>query len=91
MIAPELMGHVAIPCKWNEILFSSRDVPWMSLQSSSQDSSQEADIARKEDRPSSYHFSNPCGDNPDEEKPSEDFSKPRTQRYHSKWKSRQDA
>ena len=63
----------------------------MSLQSSSQDSSQEDDKARKEDRPSSYHLPKSCGDNPDEDKPSEDFSKPRTLRYHSKWKSRQDA
>ena len=34
---------------------------------------------------------NPFGNNPDEEEPSDDFSKPRKVHYHSKWKSRQDA
>ena len=34
---------------------------------------------------------NPFGDNPSEEEPSDDFSKPRKVHYHSKWKPREDA
>ena len=31
------------------------------------------------------------GDNPDEEEPGDDLSKPRKVHYHSKWKTRDDA
>ena len=51
LIAPELMGHVAIAYKWKEVLFHRGH------QSSNQDSSLEDEKVKKEDRLSSSHFS----------------------------------
>ena len=58
VIAPELMGHVAIPYNLKELLFhrgSSYDV--QSIQSSDQDASLEDERAKEEHRPSSSHLS----------------------------------
>ena len=82
LTAPELMGHVAIPFKWKEFLFDrgcSFDVT--SILKSGR---------KRKQRKKADHL-NPFGDNPDEEEPDDDLSKPRTMHYQSKWKSRQDA
>ena len=50
----------------------------------------EDEKAKKEDRPSSSSLKS-FGDNPDEEEPSDDLSKPRKVHYYSKWKNTQDA
>ena len=51
LMAPELMGHVAVPHKWKEFLF---------LRGCSS-SSLEDEKAKKEDRPSSSHLSTRLG------------------------------
>ena len=90
LTAPELMGHVAIPYKWKEFLFHrgcSFDVTSI-LTSGLIAGGRES----KEGRQTIFFTPlNPFGDNPDEEEPSEDLSKPRKVHYHSEWKSRQDA
>ena len=73
LIAPDLMGNVASPYKWKEFLFHRGC------------SSLEDEKAEEEDRPSSLHL---FGDNPDEEEPSDNLSKPGEVHYHSKWKPR---
>ena len=58
----------------------------MSLQSSNLDSSLE-DVKSKEERQTIFFtLLNPFGDNPDEQEPSDDLSKPRKVHYHSKLK-----
>ena len=90
LTALELMGHVAIPCKWREFLFHrgcSFDVTSI-IKSGLIAGGRES----KEGRQTIFFTPlNPFGDNPDEEGPSEDLSKPRKVHYHSKRKSRQDA
>ena len=74
--ALELMGHVANPYKRKEFLFIE-DVLMMSQQSSNQDSSLVDEKTNKE-RKQTIFFTplNPVGDNPDEEEPDDDFSRP---------------
>ena len=89
LVAPELMGHVAIPCKWKEFLFhrgSSYDVQSI-LRSGFIGGGRKS----KEGRQTIFFTPlSPFVDNPDEE-PSDDLSKQRKVHYHSKWKPRQDA
>ena len=63
----------------------------MSLQSSNQDSLLEDEKAKKEDRPSSSHFSTHSGTIQTNKEPCDDPSKPRKVHYHGKWEPRQDA
>ena len=90
MIAPELMGHVAIPFKWKEFRFRrgcSYDV-----QSILRSGLIAAGRESKEGRQTIFFAPlNPLGDNPDEEEPSDDLSKPGKVHYHSMWKNTQDA
>ena len=90
MIAAELVGHVAIPYKWKEFLFhrgcchDNTSVLKSGLIAGGRES--------KEGRQTIlFEPLNPFGNNPDDEEPSEDVSKPRKVHYHSTWKSRQDA
>ena len=90
LTALELMGHVAIPCKWKESLFhrgcsfNVTSILTSGLIAGGRES--------KEGRQTIFFTPlNPFGDNPDEEGPSEDLSKPRKVHYHSEWMSRQDA
>ena len=85
VIAPELMGHVAIPDKWKEFLFHrgcSYDV--ISILKSGLITGETRKLRRKTEN-------NDFWDNPDEEEPSEDFSKSRRVHHHSKLKSGQGA
>ena len=90
LIAPELMGHVAIPDNWKEFLFHrgySSDVTSI-LKSGLIAGGRE----RKEGRQTIFFTQlNPFGDNPDEEEPSDDLSKPRKAHYYSEWTNSQDA
>ena len=90
LIAPELMGHVAIPYKWKEILFHrgcSFDVASV-LKSGLIAGGKES----KEGRQTIFFTPlNPFGDNPDEEEPCDDLSKPRKVHCYSTWKNTQDA
>ena len=76
VIAPELMGHVAVPYKWKEFLFHrgcSNDVTSI-LKSGLVAGGRES----KEGRQTLFFTPlNPFGDNPDEEEPGDDLSKPR--------------
>ena len=91
VIALELMGHVAIPSNWKESCFIE-DALIMSLQSSNQDSSIAGGRESEEGRQTIFFPPfNTLGDNPDEEEPSDDLSKPRKVHYHSKWNNTQDA
>ena len=90
LTAPELMGHVAIPHKLKEFRFHrgcSHDVQSI-LRSGLIVGGRES----KERRQTIFFTPlNPFGDNPDEEEPSDDLSKPRKIHYHRKWTTRQDA
>ena len=90
MIALELMGHVAIPYKWKEFLFHrgcSFDV------TSIRRSGLLAGGRESKEGRQTIIFTplNPFGDNPDEEEPRNDLSKPRKVHYHSEWKKSQNA
>ena len=90
LTAPELMGHVATPYNWKEFLYHrgfSFDVTSI-LQSGLVAGARESREGRQ-----TIFFTplNPFGDNPDEEKPSDDLSIPRKVHYHSEWKNSQDA
>ena len=62
LIAPELMGHCAVPKKKNgKNSCFIKDVRLMSLQSSNHDSSLNDEKAKKEDRPSGSHLSTHSG------------------------------
>ena len=90
LIAPELMGHVDIPYKWQEFLFHrgcSHDVTSI-LKSGLMAGGREC---KQGTRTIFFTPLNPFADNPDEEEPCDDLSKPRKVHYHSKWKPRQDA
>ena len=85
LIAPELMGHVAIPYTWKEFLFHrgcSYDV------TSILKSGLIAGGRESEEGGQTIFFTplSPFGDNPDQEEPSDDFSKPRKVQYHCKLK-----
>ena len=76
LIAPELMGHVAIPYKWKEFLFHrgcSFDVTLI-LRSGLIAARRQSNEGRQ-----TIFFTplNPFGDDPDEEEPSDDLPKPR--------------
>ena len=91
VIALELMGHVAIPSNWKESCFIE-DALIMSLQSLNQDSSIAGGRESEEGRQTVFFPPfNTLGNNPDEEEPSDDLSKPRTVHYHSKRNNTQDA
>ena len=90
LIAPELMGHVAIPYKWKESLFhrgcsfNVTSILTSGLRAGVRES--------KEGRQTTFFTPlNPFGDNPDEEGPCDELPKPRKVHNHNKWKSRQDA
>ena len=85
LIAPELSGHVDFFITNGKNSCFIEDALMMSHQSSNQDSSLEDEKARKEDRPSSSHLSALSRDNPDEDEPSDNFSKLREVHYYSKW------
>ena len=90
LIAPELMDHVAIPYKWREFLFHrgcSFDV------TSILKAGLIAGRRQSKERRQTIFFTplSPFGDNPDEEEPSDDLSKPRKVHYYSKSKNSQDA
>ena len=86
LIAPD----VAIPYNWKEVLCHrgcSYDVQSM-LRSGLIAGGRES----KEGRQTIFFTPlNPIGENPDEEEPSDDLSKPRKVHFHSKWKTGQDA
>ena len=63
----------------------------MSLRSSHEDSSLEDEKVKKEDRPFFFTLLHPFSNNPDEEGPSDDLSKPRKVHHHSQWKTTQEA
>ena len=86
VIAPELMGYVAIPYKWKQFLFSSRILLWCHFNPQIRTHRWRT---RKQGRRPSFQTLNPFGDNPDEEEPCDDLSKPR-QVHCRKRKSRQD-
>ena len=82
LIAPELIGHVAIPYRWKEFLFDRG----CSFQVTSILKS--GLIRTRKQRKKTDHLLHtfqPFGDNPDEEKPSDDPSKPRKVHFHSNW------
>ena len=82
LIAPALMGHVAVPYKWKEFLFHEHTLR-PGLIAGGRES--------KEGRQTIIFTPlNPFGDNPDEEEPCDDLSKPRKVHYHRKWKTSQD-
>ena len=90
MIAPELMGHVAIPYKWKEFLFhrgcsyNVQSILGSGLIAGGRES--------KQGRQTVFFAPlNPFGSNPDEEKLSGDLSNPRKVHYEGKWKTNQDA
>ena len=60
----------------------------MCNQSSDQDSSLEDEKAQEGRQNIFFTPLNPFGDNPDDEEPSEDLSKPRKVYKNSKWKTR---
>ena len=90
LIAPELMGRVAIPYKWKEFLFhrgcsfNVTSILTSGLITGGRESKEGRQIIF-------FTPLNLFGDNPNEEGPSEDLSKPRKVHYHSKWKTAQDA
>ena len=84
------MGHAVIPYKWKEYLFH-RGCSF-NCTSILQSGLIAGGRASREGRQTVFFTPlNPFGDNPDEERPSDDFSKPREVHYHSKWKTIQDA
>ena len=90
MIAPELMGHVAIPDNWKEFLFhrgfafNIKSILEQGLTASGRES--------KEGRQTIFFTPpNHFGENSDEEELSDDLSVPRKVHYHSNWKHYQDA
>ena len=90
LIAPELMGHVAVPYFWKEFLFH-QDVRF-NVTSILKPGLIAGGRESKEGRQTIFFaLPNPFGDNPDEQEPGDDLSKPRKVQYHSKWKNTQDA
>ena len=84
VIAPELMGHVAVPFRWKEFLFHGGCSSRSGLMAGGRES--------EEGRQAVFFTPlNPFGSNPDEEEPSNDSLRPRKEHYHSKWKPHQDA
>ena len=84
------MGDVAKPYQWKEFLFHrgcSYDVTSI-LKSGLIAAGRESKEGRQTIFFTPLH---PFEDNPDEEVPGDDPSKPRKVHHHSKWKSRQDA
>ena len=91
LIELELLGHVAFPYNWKEFMFhrgSSFDC------TSILKSGLCAGGKRRTDGRQTVFFAplNPMVENdPEEELPSDDFTKPRKEHYRSKWKHSQDA
>ena len=90
MTASELMGQIGHPHKWKEFLFhrgcsyNVTSILKPGLIAGGRES--------KEGRQTIFFTPlNRFGDNPDEEEPNDDLSKPRKVHYHSKWKPSQDA
>ena len=90
LIAPELMGQVAIPYKWKEFLFH-RGFSF-NVTSILTSGLIAGGRKNKEGRQTIFFTPlNPFGYDPDEEEPGEELSKPRKVHNHSAWKKTQDA
>ena len=90
MIAPALMGHVAIPYNWKEFVFH-RGCSF-NINSSFETGLIVGGGESKEERQTIIFTPlNPFGDNPDEEAPGVDLSVPRKVYYHTNWKHTEDA
>ena len=90
LIAPELMVHAAIPYKWKEFLFH-RGCSYDGTSMLKSGPIAGGRISRDGRQTVFCTPLNPFVDNPDEEEPSDDLSKPRKVHYHSKWRPRQAA
>ena len=91
LTALELMGHVAIPYKIRKEFQFHRGCSYH-VQSVLRSGLIAGGRESKEGRLTIFFTPlNPFWNNPDEEKPSDDLSKPRKVHYYSKWKTRQDA
>ena len=78
LMAPELMGHIAIPFNWKEIVFH---------RGCSFNLSSVLETGLMGRHTIFFTPLNPLGDNPDEEAQIDDFSRPRKVHYVSHWKT----
>ena len=87
-ILPASMVHILIPCDWKEFIFHKG-----CLDDSMSINKNGLVAGRKESKEDTIFFTplKHFGENPDEEEPSEDFSKPRKVHHHRNWKHNQDA
>ena len=98
MIVLELIGTLKFLTQWKEFVFQRgcsfnvKSILETGPIAGGREKERERERAMSENKPSSSsHLSTRLGENPDEEKPSDDLSMLSKVHYHSNWKHDQDA